>query len=118
MQKTIHIPQIQGGIDIQYLIGENAKDNFRIIDLAKSSDIWFHVYEKSSCHIIAVLPSGVALHKKEIQYIVKQGAVLCKQHSRYASDKKVTIIYTTIDQVIKTNIPGMVETRYVKNIVI
>jgi len=117
-EKTIFIPQIGKGIDIQYLIGENAKDNFRIIDIANPNDIWFHVEDKPSSHIIALLPADTPLSKKDTQYIIKQGAVLCKQYSKYASEKKLSIIYTNIHNVKKTEIPGSVETTMVKRVVI
>jgi predicted ribosome quality control (RQC) complex YloA/Tae2 family protein len=115
-EKTIYFPQIMGGIDVQYLIGKNAKDNFRIIDLAKPTDLWFHVEEKPSCHVIAIIPDGGST--KDLRYIIKQGAVLCKQHSRYASEKNLPIIFTTVDNVIKTKTPGMVETRSIKRVFI
>jgi predicted ribosome quality control (RQC) complex YloA/Tae2 family protein len=106
------------GIHIEYLIGENAKDNFRIIDLATSADIWFHVEDRSSSHVIALIPPDCILSKKDLRYIIKQGAILCKQHSRYASDKNLPIIFTAIDNVVKTETPGMVETRSVKRVFI
>jgi predicted ribosome quality control (RQC) complex YloA/Tae2 family protein len=115
-EKILHFPKIMGGIDVQFLIGKNAKDNFRIIDLAKPADIWFHVEDKPSCHIVAILPERV--NKKDLRYIVKQGAVLCKQHSKYVSEKNLPIIFTTIDNVVKTDTPGCVETRYVKRVFI
>jgi predicted ribosome quality control (RQC) complex YloA/Tae2 family protein len=115
-EKTVYFPQIMGGIDVQYLIGKNAKDNFRIIDLAKPTDLWFHIEEKPSCHVIAILPDGGST--KDLRYIIKQGAVLCKQYSRYASEKNVPIIFTTMDNVVKTDIPGSVETRGVKRVFI
>jgi len=119
-EQTIHFPQIMGGIDIQYLIGKNAKDNFRIIDLAKPTDLWFHVEEKPSCHVIAILPEEVIKCTKDLRYIIQQGAILCKQHSRYASERNLPIIFTTADNVIKTNTPGMVETdpHYIKRVII
>jgi len=118
MQKIIYIPQVLGGISIQYLIGENAKDNFKIIDLANSNDIWFHVEDKPSCHVIAILSLESSMNKKDLQYIIKQGAVLCKQHSKYASDKNVPIIYTKIENVVKTDTPGMVNVSSTKRVVI
>ena len=119
-EQTIHFPQIMGGIDIQYLIGKNAKDNFRIIDLAKPTDLWFHVEDKPSCHVIAIVPEEVIKFTKDLRYIIKQGCVLCKQHSKYASEKNLPIIFTTADNVIKTKTPGMVETdpHYVKRVFI
>lgn len=34
------------------IIGENAKDNWNIIDMADQNDIWFHINNIPSPHII------------------------------------------------------------------
>lgn len=96
------------GIDIEYKVGKNAGDNIDIINSAKHGDIWFHVDEHSSSHVIASMPTNIAFDKKQTMYIIKQGAILCKQHSKYKSMKKVNILYTDVQNVIPTNILGCV----------
>jgi predicted ribosome quality control (RQC) complex YloA/Tae2 family protein len=92
---------------ITFLLGESAHDNEAVIDLAKEDDIWFHIGEgKSSAHIVALLPSDI--DRKEKKYIIKQGAVLCKQVSKYKSEKQVPIIYAKIKDIEKTSVPGTV----------
>jgi hypothetical protein len=92
---------------ITFLIGESARDNEAVIDLAKEHDIWFHIGDgKSSAHIVALLPDD--LDRKEKKYIIKQGAVLCKQISKYKSEKQVPIIYAKIKDIEKTSVPGTV----------
>lgn len=92
---------------ITFLIGESARDNEAVIDLAKGNDIWFHIDQgKSSAHVVACIPDD--LDRKDKKYIIKQGAVLCKQVSKYKSEKCVPIIYARIKDVEKTNIPGTV----------
>ena len=49
-------------------------------------------------------------------YIIKQGAILCKQHSKYKSHKNVSIVYTYIKHVTMTNIVGTVTTENTKTI--
>lgn len=56
------------------------------------------------------------INKKYIKYITKQGALLCKQNSKYRSDKNVSIIYTQIKNITKTNIIGTVITTNTKTI--
>lgn len=102
---------------IEFSIGKNAQENFDIIDEAEPRDIWFHVEGESSCHVIAHVSSYI-LCKKRTSKIIKQGAVLCKQHSRYASSKNLPIIYTFIENVTKTRIPGSVTTENTKRVVI
>jgi hypothetical protein len=49
-------------------------------------------------------------------YIIKQGAILCKQFSKYKSHKNVSIIYTPIKNVTMTDIIGSVIIQSSKNI--
>ena len=107
---------LHSGISIDFSIGKNAADNFRILDLAESHHLWFHIENASSCHIIAHIPSDI--NRKNIQYAIKQGAVLCKQHSRYANQKNVPIVYTKVQDIVKTNIIGSVQISNAKQIII
>ena len=100
---------LQGkSIEVQFIIGNCAQDNFDAIDISGPDDIWFHVRDGSSCHVIAKMPAGEKLDKKMMRYIIKQGALLCKQESRYKSSKNLAIIYTKLHNVQKTDIIGSV----------
>jgi len=101
--QIIYIPSIK--CEITYTIGQNAEDNDVIIDAASPNDIWFHVDNKPSCHIIASVPDNIS--RADIGYIINQGVVLCKKHS-YPSEKKLPILYTRIKNIQKTNIPGRI----------
>lgn len=103
--------------NVTYYIGKNKEENFEIIDQADLDDIWFHVNEFPSCHVIASL-KDVNYNKKELYKIIKYGAVLCKKYSKYASVKNLDIIYTKIKNVKKTDIIGTVETSNTKIITI
>ena len=93
--------------EITFYVGKSAEGNFDIIDNAKADDLWFHVDNESSCHVIASIPE--TLNRKDVRYIVKQGAILCKQNSRFKASKiKTNIIYTKVKDVEKTDIPGRV----------
>lgn len=99
-------------INITFLIGENQKDNFDIIDLSNENenenDLWFHAEENTSCHVIAKIPEKI--DKKLLNKIVKQGALLCKQNTKKISKlKDVEICYTTVNNIHKTEILGTVE---------
>lgn len=114
--KSIFIPALKR--EIEYYIGENAQDNFDILDICKPIDIWFHLDKESSCHVIANMPSDQKLNRNQISKIVIQGAVLCKQHSKMKSQKNVEICYTHIMNVVKTHIIGQVITKESKLIII
>lgn len=111
--------------EVTFLVGTCAQDNFDIIDISEPDDIWFHVRDGSSCHVIAkisgdnaTMPAGEKLDKKIIHKIIKQGALLCKQESRYKSTKNLAIIYTKLRNVQKTNIVGSVIAYPVSTILI
>jgi hypothetical protein len=125
---------------IVYKVGKNAKNNFEIIDESHPEDIWFHLSNDSSCHVIAVInyehfnsvlnndndPDKMNLrynfnfqdlNNKQKSQIIKQGALICKQYSnKCKSQKNVEVTYTNIENVCKTNIIGTVLTCKTKNI--
>jgi predicted ribosome quality control (RQC) complex YloA/Tae2 family protein len=103
---TKHIDCIN--VDIDYKVGTCAQENHDIIDAADAEDLWFHISGCASCHVICKLPENVKLDKKSIYKIAIQGAVICKQNSKYKSYKNVKIDYTKIKYVTKKEIPGSV----------
>ena len=130
---TRYIPSLQ--LNIVYKVGKDAQNNFQIIDESDNSDIWFHIKESSSCHVIACLKNIKfnryddelpnyydidfdSLDKKQKQQIIKQGAILCKQFSRLKNKKNVDVIYTKIEDVYKSETIGSVITYKTKTIII
>ena len=104
--------------EISYLIGENAADNFAVIDAADNptADIWFHSKEGSSCHVVAKIPNQ-QLNKKELMTICKKGGLLCKLNThKLKKQSNVEIIYTKIGNITKTNIDGLVHTTETKTL--
>ena len=114
MQQEILIPSLQS--KITYTIGKNAKNNFEIIDKAHEEDIWFHIEGESSCHVIASIPLDRKLDKKQLRQIITQGAVLCKSKSRYKSNKNVSVIYTKVENITKSEPIGTVIANNFKTI--
>ena len=112
--KCIDIPN--SNLNIEFVIGKNARENFEIIDDAEDHHMWFHIEGQSSGHIIAKIDED--LDKKTLRYIVKQGAVLCKQVSKYARLKNINIVYARIRDVEKTDTIGMVHVSNPKNVAI
>ena len=103
---------------IEYHVGQNAKDNFDIIDQSGPDDIWFHINQASSCHVVATIPSEKKYDNKQLKKIAIQGALLCKQNSRYKSDPNISIMYTEIQHVEKTGTVGAVTVETYKTIII
>lgn len=103
---------------IEFLVGENAQDNFNIIDCSNPHDIWFHIENNPSCHVIAVIPEESNYNKKQLHKIAVQGCVICKQYSKYASKQKISVIYTEIENVCKLDKVGSVQCEKHKTIVL
>jgi predicted ribosome quality control (RQC) complex YloA/Tae2 family protein len=104
--KTLFVQGINK--EITFYLGENQQENFDVIDLGKLDDIWFHANNTSSCHVVAVIPEGT--DRKDLRYIIKIGAILCKSNTnKLKTLKNVEIMYSHIKNVIKTNIPGCVK---------
>ena len=101
MKETIHN-------DITYIIGENAKDNWDILDNAKQNDIWFHLDKFTSSYIIM---KSTDTSKINIIY----GAHLCKENSKYKNFKNLKVVYCSIKQLKKTKIIGEVDIKGKKN---
>ena len=99
---------------VVFIIGENASDNFDVIDQAKPNDIWIHLHQSASCHVIATLPPDKEYDKKHLHKIIVQGCMLCKQNSKCASAKKLPIMYTHIKNVEKTEKVGCVAVNVYK----
>ena len=96
------------------IIGKNKKDNWKIIDEASPNDIWFHVDNFPSSHVILKNENNDLL-KNIPKQIIKRCACLCKSHSSVPSMKNCEIVYTQISNVKKTNIVGQVVTQNTKS---
>lgn len=106
--ETVRFPAIAD--PITYYIGQSRDENHGLLDLAKPEDFWFHLGNTSSAHVIGVVPPGIP--RKQLSYIVKRGALLCKQHTaKVASKSHVAVIYTRVRHVTKTETPGEVLTE-------
>jgi predicted ribosome quality control (RQC) complex YloA/Tae2 family protein len=93
--------------EITFYIGQNMNENFDVIDKGSQHDLWFHANDFSSCHVIAIIPDNVS--KKDKKYIIKAGALLCKNNTNKLKNlKNIEIIYTQIKNIEKTSVPGCV----------
>ncbi len=92
------------GIEYFFSIGKNKEDNFKILDDAIPSDIWFHLEHEPSCHVI--LSNNNKVTDIPIQ-VIKKGAYFCKINSK-SKHKVCNIMYSPVQNVEKTNIIGKV----------
>lgn len=119
--ETIFFQNIQKSFT--YMISENEGEPFKMLDLAKPRDIWFHAEKHSSCHVIVSLGEydDVDLSKKERNTIIKRGAFLCKVNTnklRCLPAKTVSFLYCKIENIRRTQKAGCVITENTKNITI
>ena len=98
-------------------VGQNKNENWELIDAAAEKDIWFHIEEIASCHVVLVNLNGVKLRDIP-QQVIKRCAYLCKINSslKIRQMSKCNVIYTPILEVKKTDIVGQVSVIKYKTI--
>lgn len=80
----------------QILIGNNDKENWEIIDNSEPDDLWFHLLDYPSCHIVAQLKKNIS--ELEINYI----AQLVREYSpRFKNKNNLKVSYCSIKDVKK-----------------
>ena len=112
------------GVAVRYLVGENARDNHDIIGMSGELDMWVHIKDLPSCHVIASVPlqeDTPIIDKRDyrdmIRKITRYGGVLCRQYSQNTirsaglSKRKVGIVAFQVRNIERTAIPGQVITR-------
>jgi len=105
--KTQTIFDSKCNFELIIFIGENAEENWSIIDKASQYDYWFHLMGKPSCHVILKLPSCKSTINKQS---LIQCAILCKENSKFAEYKNIKVMYTRIKNVKKGDVIGSVHT--------
>ena len=114
----------QTGLTVRYIIGDNDRENHDIIKMSDDDDIWVHIKELPSCHVIASIPSqsdtGIEnkkRYKEVVRKATRQGGVLCRQYSKNTIKKnglsktKVDMISYHVRNLECTSIPGQVITQ-------
>jgi len=100
--------------DCEYQIhaGESAQENWDLIQNSEQNDIWFHVKNTPSCHVVLITHPKKEPHKSVINYC----ATICKEGSKQKSSKNTVIIYTEIKNIKKGNAVGSVTTKKTQEI--
>ena len=107
-----------GDIVYYFFIGQNAKENWNLIDNSKPDDMWFHLDDFPSTHVVVSQDS--TLHS-EIYYpnqIIALGSNYCKSHSKKKNELKIKIVYTHIKNITKGKEVGSVFTSNEKYFII
>lgn len=102
---------------VTFYIGRSQNENHAVIDLGRPKDLWFHLADQSSAHVVAVLPDGV--NRKLRGQIIRRGAALCKQYTaKAAAAQGVPVTYAQLEYVRKTAIPGEVIVHHSGQIIV
>ena len=108
--------------ELTFWIGTSKKDNDEMIDNASPEDIWFHANNISSCHVICRMTDHENIskkQKKDIKYLVKMGALLCKKNTnKLKSASKTDFVYCPVKNLTKTDTLGCVSVSNGKYITI
>jgi predicted ribosome quality control (RQC) complex YloA/Tae2 family protein len=101
--KTLYL-SLSHNREVPFYIGQQAKDHFPMLDRSKPSDLWFHLDDYPSCHIIASVPEHAS--REDIKKLIRHGIRLSKEHSKYGTNVKV--IHARVRNVSKTTSEGKV----------
>lgn len=88
------------------LIGVSDQNNWDIITNASQNDLWFHVDDQPSCHVIIKTNNEKKIEKR----VIMHAALMCKMNSKAKHQKNTKIIYTHIKNVTKGDTLGSVIT--------
>lgn len=105
--KEYSYESVHDNCEYKIRVGENAQENWDLISESEQNDVWFHVENNPSCHVVLYVGDVKKPHKSVINYC----ASLCKEGSKKKYSKKVNVIYTEIRNVKKTDKPGSVTIR-------
>ncbi len=105
--------------NINYVIGQNAQENWNILEQANninSNYIWFHLNSFPSCYVIMYSTLN-DLNDNSYNEYLNYGAELCKNNSKYKNMKNIKICYTSLKKLEKTQKIGEVIINGKKNII-
>ena len=105
-------------MDYIFIVGSNKEEKQYLINKSQKDDLWFHIANYPSCHVVCQLNSNSKINKKHYNKIIKQGAVCCKSHSKYKNMNNLDITYSTIKHLENTDKVGSVIVHNSKTITI
>ena len=93
-------------------IGQNAHDNWDMLDQAKPSDIFFHLSSFPSCYVILEYTqnedSSPIIDHVYDPHMLNTCAKLCKENTKYKLLSNIKVSYCKISNVYKGDVPGEV----------
>jgi predicted ribosome quality control (RQC) complex YloA/Tae2 family protein len=84
------------------IVGENAKENWKLLENATSTDILFHLADFPSCYVVLETSEDVS------SVIIAQCARICLEHTKYRNVKGIYVDYTVVSNTKKGKAVGEV----------
>ena len=106
--------------NIKCKIGNNAEENWKILDEANENNLFFHLSSFPSCYVILEIENEIK-DIFELNKIIEQAALECKLNTKYKNLKYIKVDYCSISNIIKGNKVGELfykSNKQVKNIII
>ena len=100
--------------DLNIMIGESAQDNVDIIHQARQFDLWFHVKNVPSCHVVLQLPTSKSKVSRSTLIHCKQ---LCINNSSKSNDNS-DVICSSIKHIKKGEKLGSVYSKSSKTTIL
>lgn len=89
--------------DFRILIGQNKDENDQIIKQSQQYDIWFHLSNLPSCHVV-LFTQNKKIDKKTLRYC----AELVKENTKYKNLQKLKVEYIPMKFIKRTHEKGRV----------
>jgi hypothetical protein len=106
--------------NIKCKIGNNAEENWKILDEANDNHLFFHLKSFSSCYVILEIEEEIEDIFK-LNKIIEETALQCKLNTKYKNLKYIKVDYCPVYNVIKGEKVGEVyykSNKKVKNIIV
>ena len=84
------------------LVGNNAKENWELLEKCNENNIFLHLTHFPSCYVIILTENFPE------KYIIEQAAKICKSNTKYKNLKNVSVDYTLCKNIEKGKILGEV----------
>ena len=85
-------------------IGQNAKENWKILDNSEETDVFFHLSKLPSCYVI--------IRNDSEEYpdfsVLKKACSICLEHTKYRNLRNIKVDYTMCSNLKKGKILGEV----------
>ena len=114
--KTLRIFDSTLKQDFEVIVGNSAQENWEIIDDSHQNDIWFHLEDLPSCHVILKTLNNKLKDFNKQTFI--HCASICKVNSKYKFHKNIEVIYTCIKNIKKAEEVGSVSASNTRSIIL